>query len=466
MLGVPASAHGADRFAEDLWVRETSVIVRAPPTTLALRPGRVDPLDVNNWLVLEDGRPAELLRVEPVSGNDAEPWEVWIWSDPRLLGTASPEAIAQAVAQALPALSRLGSVIDPPQLAGARRAETRPLLAEVGAALDRLLLDAAERPIPSAGLLILPAAPLRLSTAAWNALAHGDPSLAATTERGLVRSLVDAAEGLAAMGWTPIVLSPSAGGRSAVALGDRRGAPGETWQPPSGSEGGSGSGVPFPVLRSGQGNAADDHLLQAIETALSTELLPWRRFAALTHGWVVRDGAGLAKAARAVGDRYRLWYRTTHPPDGEDGRLDVRWLHNGASMLENFPRRRGIPEAVARARVRYLSRYGVDRLGSLVLTARAQPTPLDEPTRISLRVELAPAPTTLSPPPPAWLRLSCAGRTEIWAARRVAERSRQGGTFESELRCAGNPGPGWIVLVEDLESGLWGVAAPAIAVAE
>lgn len=462
----------SDRFEEDLWVRETSVIAGAPPTTLALRPGRVDPLRADNWLVLEDGRPVEVLRVEAVSGGDAEPWEVWVWNDPRLLGKGSPGAVAEALSLAAPSLARLGSVVQAPAPGGAPAA-ARPTLPEVAAALDRLLLDAAERPTPRAGLLVLPAAPLRLSTSAWNALAHRDARLAAEQERVLVRSLLDAAEGLAAMGWIPIVLSPGNEAEGGGAVGDHRGAAGENWKPPSGGSAG-GSGMPFPVIRSGGNARAEDRLLRSLATALSTELLPWRRFAALTEGLVVRDGAGLANAAGLLAARFRIWYRTAHPPDGEDGRLEVCWLHNGAAMLENFPRRRGIPEAVARARVRYLARYGVDRLGPLEVSATALAAP-DEPARIALEVSLAAAPTQLSPPPPAWLRLSCVaqvalpglapGRREAtaawaWAARRLAERPRGGGRFTTELRCAGDPGLGWIALVEDLETGLWGVVAP------
>ena len=189
----------------------------------------------------------------------------------------------------------------------------------------------------------------------------------------------------------------------------------------------------------------------------------------MTTGFLVRDGEELATAAHRLADRYRIWFRTAHLPDGEDGRLEVRWLHNGALVIDQAARRRGIPEAVAAARARYLARYGVDRLGPLVLEVEAREEGGGR-TDLTARTTLPPAPTELDPPPPAFLRLSCVALlprakgadgevAESWAARRVDTRERVGGPFTVTIPCAGTSSAGWALVVEDLETGSWGAAA-------
>jgi hypothetical protein len=476
-----APADSSERFTEDLWVREASVLVGVPPTTLALRPSRVDPRRPENWLLLEDGRPAEILRVEPAWGNEADPWEVWIWRDNRLVAGLAARAVDAVLEDAAGELGGFGATSVRPASRGGSARERRDL-AEMAAALDRLVLDVAERPAPAAGLLILPVAPLRLSANSWNALSRHDAELAEPRERFLVRSLVDATQSLAALGWTPIVLAPRDAPRPGDETADRRGnADLSSSAPPDG----------VGTYRVGPGRAPSAGAAAWADTALAIDLLAWRRFVDRADGLVVRDGADLVAALRAVKARYRLWYRTSRPPDGQDGSVEVRWLHNGAAVLQDFPRRRGVPEAVARSRARYLARYGVDRLGTLSIDASLRDPAAnhlgtnattdaarDAPARLALSVDLPAAPTELDPAPPAYVRLACArrvagandakGRPEasvasVWAGVRLAERPRAAGRFATDLACAGSAAAGFVVVIEDFETGGWGAvsAAPA-----
>jgi hypothetical protein len=467
---VPADS--SERFTEDLWVRETSVLVGVPPTTLALRPGRVDPRKPENWLLLEDGRAAEILRVEPAWGNEADPWEVWIWRDNRLTAGVPAGAVDAVLRDAAAQLDGFGALRSRAATKGGPPRDRRDL-GDMAAALDRLVLDVAERPVPAAGLLILPVAPLRLSAHSWNALSQHDPELADPKERFLVRSLVDATQSLAALGWTPIVLAPREASRPAEGVADRRGTADVARAPVDG----------IGSYRVGPGRASADGVTAWAETALAIDLLGWRRFVDRADGLVVRDGDDLLAALGAIKRRFRIWYRTTRPPDGEDGSVEVRWLHNGAAVLTDFPRRRGVPEAVARSRARYLARYGVDRLGTLsvdaALSAAGSPgaapdSSRDAPALLALNVDLPAAPSELDPAPPAFVRLACArrvagttdatGRAEAsvvsaWAGVRLAERPRAGGRFSTDLACAGSAAEGFVVVVEDFETGGWGAVS-------
>jgi len=466
LCGVLASmatrAGETPRFRESLWARETSLLVPEPPS-------RGDRLAARNWLILEDGLEAEVVRVEAAVDPDGEPWRTLVWVDRRLAGPGDA-ALARELLRASKQLLALGTVelaggIEWPASREARHLQSfleerllrpspdtggdaAPRHAETAAALDALCLRLAQWGAVDSGVLVLPAAALWLPPAAWSALRSGETaSLPDAGDREVVEALLDAARVAAAYGWIPFVLVP-----------EESGSPGDSVGP-----GWRGAPLDPPGLYSAESHApsagrVSASLHRALDAVLDPSLQAWQRFAAFGGGGVARSGEALGDRVAALPSRLRLWYRTTLPPDGRAAEADVRWLPNGALVRAAVPRRRGTPEGVARARLRYLLRYGADRLGDLVL---APGFPEADSRTASVSVQLGPLPTAIDPPPPAWVRVSClrvatAEMPAVWKSDLI-ERTRGAQSFGATVPCAG--AGGIRVLIEDLESERWGSLA-------
>jgi hypothetical protein len=458
LVRAPASrAAEPPRFRESLWAREASVVVAEPPS-------RGDRLEARNWLVVEDGIAAEVVRVEAAVDADGEPWRTLVWVDPRLAGPGNAVLATQLMA-ASQELFALGTIeVAGPGLEWAASRDARRWQAfledllvrpaperlpvrhdEMAAALDALVLQLAERGAVDAGVLVLPAAALPLAPAAWNALRSGSTA-APTGEGEIVEALLDAARVAAAYGWIPIVLVPQRPRIQGDSVGPgSRGAP---MSPP---------GLYSTTSQAPSAGVVSASLQRTLDAILDPSLQAWRRFTALGDGGVVRSGEALGELVASVPARFRIWYRTALPPDGGTSEAEVRWLRNGAMVRAEIPRRRGIPVGVARARLRYLMRYGADRLGDLPLSPSVPDS--DSPTG-SVSVRLGPLSVATDPPPPAWVRVSCARAASAqepaaWSVALV-ERTRHAQSFSAPVACAaGRIG----VLIEDLESERWGSLA-------
>jgi hypothetical protein len=469
-LSAASPAAETPLFRESLWARETSVLVLEPPS-------RGDRLAPRHWLVLEDGLEAEVVRVEPAVDADGEPWRVLVWVDRRLSGLRNAALATQlmAASQRLLALGTVevaGADLEWPASRDARRwnafledlllRPSRPSTAagsspaaryaETAAALDALVLRLAERGAVDSGVLVLAATALPLTPTSWNALRSGSITTVVDAAEGeVVAALLDAGRVAAAYGWIPVVLVPERVHSKQDSVGPgSRGAPLD------------GPGLYARASQAPSAGTVTAALDRILDSILDPDLQAWRRLTAFGGGGVVRSGEALGEFAASLPARYRIWYRTTLPPDGGTSEAEVRWLRNGAVVRAEIPRRRGIPEGVARARLRYLLRYGADRLGDLTLAPLTAEAALDDSGIRRVSAPLGALAAATDPPQPAWVRVSClreatAATAAAWSVNLV-ERTRAAQSFEAPVPCDAF-GSRVGALIEDLETERWGSLA-------
>ena len=342
----------------------------------------------DDFLVLEDGRPRELLATG-VTGEGADargPEEggsgmarpisgLLVWFDPVLAGPRARALGARALAAAagngafdgclsvsiaddtaelsLPQPSRDALAVELGRRA--RRWEASPAgpratLAARLRALDRLTVELARRGGGGRRALVLVGDGWPVDAGllnALNGLARGSegPGVAR------LRPIEDAARVATAFGWTSYVLAPAAEPGTRIRPGPERGA--ETRTGPGGDRLSAWMVrlfAPRHFLRSARREEA------RFDAAVDLGLRPWAHLVRAGGGTLLADSGAVDEQLARLAQRRRLVVRSPDPGPGLLLPLEVRWIGGDGRLV---PSRRwvrsGMPPEVAAARLRALA---------------------------------------------------------------------------------------------------------------
>lgn len=444
LMALTAAAAGQERFAEEVEVRETSVVV------VPARPGQPPP--AAEVEVVVGGLPQRVTRIESTVEGGRGQWEFVVYLDPRLAGARTRFLATLALAERAEELAALGRLTvrvaeraEPAleatgewqrieagllqQALAARhrldrgdRATERPAAAVFRERLDRLLVTLAELGGSGPRVLFLPGDGLE------------GPFASAVLE--------EASAVLAGYGWVtvPMPWSERPSEQAAARLDEF-----ERWR--QGAEGRDiGAGGRRYVIDFGRvaRRLAGGGPSEERGTAeLQPELAALQGLAAPTTGRLARRDGELRGALADLTRRWRVWFEHRDPGDGRLRPLEVRLAAKALAAPAWL--RSAAPEALAESRLR-LALGGWEASGELGFEIAAGAG--DAAGRsLTIRGER---------PAAGLLRLS-------WAFAPGGEirhelRPRPAGGWTQTLRLAPAPGGGAVtVLVEDLGAGLWGI---------
>jgi hypothetical protein len=388
----------AERFREDVTVRDVELIVELPANRASIAPSDLQ--------VIVDGEARPVARTGPLDG-ETEPWSLLIYVDRVLAGPDTVHTAAIALAKRAETLVELGTVEvavadpEPRRVLTAVRgafpvsealaplaAQTRRASGDIGARagfrgfrpppepevlrrqLDALIAFAAAQPARGPRALLLVADGLELSPQALAALEAGQAQPEAAAN--LAEPFVDAARALAAYGWITLALplQPTPDEPEPVERTDIERFRELVWEP---------DGRVFisfvPWIRQALGLKA-----RRPETPRETTLaiLPWlaplRAISTATGGELAGYESQLDLALAELWRRWTVSYPSSEPLDGRLQPVQVRY--GGTELAAPTWTRSSIPLVVTEARLRRL------------LAAAAAPTPPDDASRPLLRGDL------------------------------------------------------------------------------